>query len=409
MLNRLAMAASVFIRMGSALLVFVLLARGLGPVAYGLVATVFSYATLASLLTDFGFTSKALRDIAATPDRGGEILNAGLSLKIYLTVAVMVVGAIALAVIPTPPGTALAAGMLGTAVLIGAVGDLALTAYRAMGRYMSETLLTAWTSAAHLIVVGWVALVHADLLIIAAAYLVSRSLYTFLAVIGAERLFEGLRLRAEPLGSVWRSIKDGWGWAADSGLSYLNGQIDGLLVVAIFGLQAAGVYQAGARFVQAGLAVVVVLSSVHIPRLAFEAQKSGLAAKLIDRVMIEFAALGGLLGAGLWLVGPILTKYLLGHAYAATNQLWAGFGVFIFVRYISAGAGVQLSARNRPVFRVIGQSLGLGVLLIIIVSAFSKIHISYVPWIMAISASATAVFNMITLKMSAGKPRTLSA
>jgi len=267
------MAASVFIRMGSALLVFVLLARGLGPVAYGLVATVFSYATLASLLTDFGFTSKALRDIAATPDRGGEILNAGLSLKIYLTVAVMVVGAIALAVIPTPPGTALAAGMLGTAVLIGAVGDLALTAYRAMGRYMSETLLTAWTSAAHLIVVGWVALVHADLMIVAVAYLASRTLYTVLAVIGAERLFEGLTLRAEPLSAVWRSVKDGWGWAADSGLSYLNGQIDGLLVVGIFGLQVAGVYQAGARFVQAGLALVLVLAGIHIPRLTAEMQK----------------------------------------------------------------------------------------------------------------------------------------
>jgi O-antigen/teichoic acid export membrane protein len=118
---------------------------------------------------------------------------------------------------------------------------------------MAETLLTAWTSAAHLIVVGWVALAHADLMIVAVAYLVSRTLYTVLAVIGAERLFDGLKLRAEPLSAVWRSVKAGWGWAADSGLSYLNGQIDGLLVVTIFGLQAAGVYRAGAPLCSGGL------------------------------------------------------------------------------------------------------------------------------------------------------------
>lgn len=391
MLNRLAMAASVFIRMGSALLVFVLLARGLGPVAYGLVATVFSYATLASLLTDFGFTSKALRDIAATPDRGGEILNAGLSLKIYLTVAVMVVGAIALAVIPTPPGTALAAGMLGTAVLIGAVGDLALTAYRAMGRYMSETLLTAWTSAAHLIVVGWVALVHADLMIVAVAYLASRTLYTVLAVVGAERLFEGLKLRAEPLSAVWRTVKDGWGWAADSGLSYLNGQIDGLFVVGIFGLQVAGVYQAGARFVQAGLALVVVLAGIHIPRLTAEMQKPEPAKQSVNRLMLEFGGLGACLGVGLWVVGPFITKYLLGSAYSATNSLWLGFGVFIFLRYIGAGVGVQLAAVNQPLVRVGGQLVGLIVFFGLFMSFASHFGITYVPWIMSLSALATTM------------------
>jgi len=389
--DRLAMTASVLIRMGVGLLVFVLMARGLGPSAYGLVATVFAYATLASLMTDFGFASKTLRDIAADREGGGAILNASLGVKAYLIVPVMVGGAVILVFVPGEPLHRLAAGLLGAAVLIGAVGDLALTAYRAVGRYSGETWMTIWTSAIHLAMVGGISLAHGDLLTLAIGFLASRLLYTGVALFGAERLFTGHRLRLLPLREVWTSIRGAWGWAADSGLGFLTGQIDGLLVPMIFGLQAAGIYQSGGRFIQAALGLVAILAAVHIPRLAKVAVETSRVTSGERRMMIEFTTAGVMLGLVFWLGGPLITRLLLGADYAGVNSLWLGFSVFLLARYMAASLGAGLSARGLPLVRVVGQVAAL----LIVVAGFTlvapRFGLGSVPWIMSAAALATLV------------------
>lgn len=389
--DRLYMAASVLIRMGAGLLVFVLMARGLGPSAYGLVATVFAYATLASLLTDFGFASKTLRDIGADRDNGGAIMNASLGVKIYLTLIVLIGGAVTLLFLPGEPVTRLAAGLLGAAILIGATGDLALTAYRAVGRYSGETWLTVWTSGIHLALVGWISLVHGDLLILAIGFVASRVLYAAVAVMGAERLFAGHRLSPVPLRDAWRSVRGAWGWAADSGLGYLTGQIDGLFVATAFGLQAAGIYQSGARFIQAALGLVVILAAIHVPRLAKTAFQSAGVTQDEKRMVIEFAAAGTLIGLVFWLGGPLITNLLLGSEYTAVNALWHGFAVFVAVRYMAASLGSALSARGLPLVRVVGQLAALVVVVVGFGVVAPKLGFNSVPWIMSAGAFATLV------------------
>ena len=86
------MTLSIFTRMMVGLVVFALIARGLGPREFGFVSLVFSYASLGSLLTDFGLSMKTLRDIAHCPEDGRGILNATLRLKTLLSVAVSAVG-----------------------------------------------------------------------------------------------------------------------------------------------------------------------------------------------------------------------------------------------------------------------------------------------------------------------------
>jgi len=392
MFNRLAMAISVLIRMGSALAAFVLIARGLGPTAYGLVATVFAYATLVSLVTDFGFASKALRDISAEPQRGGAILNACLNLKVYLTLTAMSVGALVIWLVPKPPGTGFPIAMFGAAVLIGAIGDLALTAYRATRQYKAEAVLTGLTSVAHVAIIAWVALNNGQLFWIASAFLASRALYACLAVAGAEQLFAGAKFRPMGLGALWSSLRQSWIWAVDSGLNYLNGQIDGLLVVSFLGLQAAGVYQAGARFAHAALAIVMVLTSIHIPRIAAAASSTEEAQGVKWSIFGEFALLGAILGATLWLGGPLITHYLLGAAYSEANDLWMGFGAFVFIRYASSSMGMQLMVLNLTASRVAGQAIGLLIVVLPFLLIGPRLELPMIPWIMSASASFLAAF-----------------
>tara|TARA_R110002020_G_scaffold10961_3_gene41567 strand:- start:7100 stop:8320 length:1221 start_codon:yes stop_codon:yes gene_type:complete len=404
MRDRIAMALSVLTRMGAGLLVFVLMARGLGPESFGLVVTVMAYATLASLVTDFGFASKTLRDIAADRARGGEILNASLNVKIYFTALVIVLGTVAVLLLPAPLETRLAMILLAAAVLIAAIGDLSLTAYRAVGRFASETWLTLWSSAVHLLVIGWIALAHGDVLLLAAAFLVSRLVYAALALRGSLRLFPGTRFTLQPPRKVLTTASGAWSWAVDSGLSFLNGQIDGFIIVAVFGLHAAGIYQAGARFVQGALSLVAVLANIHIPRLS---RMAGREYGQIARMIVEFCLFGAIGWVGFWLFGPFVTQELLGPEYAAVDALWLGFGSFVCARYVTAALGVLLIVEARPNVRIVGQLVGVVVAAAGLIWIMPSLGINVAPWIMTAGALSTcAVYVLARL---AGSRRPLSA
>jgi len=389
MSNHLYMAASVLIRMVAGLLVFTLLARGLGPGEYGVVATVFSYATLGSLLTDFGLASKTLRDIGEDRERGGAILNSSLSVKSYLTLIVMAAGILVLVLMPGSRTIRLASGLFGSAILIGTIGDMALVSFRGMGRFSRETWITASVSTVHLLVVGSVSMLSGNILLVSAAFIASRVIYSLIAIGAAEKLFAGTSLRPESPRRVWVAVRGAWGWAVDSGLGYLTSQIDGILVAAMFGLHSAGIYQSGSRFIQAALGLVVILAAVHIPALAKASKETVRIGKGERRMMIEFLSAGVGLGVIFWAGGPLITRFLLGDAYKEVDSLWFSFAVFVCLRYLAAALGTSLTARGVPITRILGQLAALVVIAIGFALFVPGAGLGVVPWIMSAGALAT--------------------
>lgn len=393
MSNRLFIGASLSIRMGISLIVFVFLARGLGPQQFGLVATVISYATIASLLTDFGLSVKTLRDIANAPTDGAATLSSNLSVKALLALIVTVFGAFVILLLPIDGASKVVAALLGAAILVGSFGDLSLVAFRALGRYSDETWIILWTSVSYLVIVSPLVFLNYNIQWVAVAIFASRMLYGTAAFIGAIRLFPGKRIQLRPLNGTLVTMRNAQSWALDNGLTYLNGQLDTLVVVAIFGLNSAGLYQSGARFVQAALSLGTIFSSIHIPAVA----AYGVVGKMSGaekRMMIEFASVGFLLGAIFWLGGPYVTQYLLGPHYYPVNALWPGFGVFLFVRYLASSLGSGLIAYSAPRIRVVGQVMTIGSLALGF-NFLSKYGIVAMPWIMSIGASVTVIFYLI--------------
>jgi O-antigen/teichoic acid export membrane protein len=392
MLDRAYMAASVLLRMGVGLVLLIVLARVLGPTAYGFIATVFAIGTLAGLATDFGFAAKTLRDVAAHPGAGARLVSEALSVKLALTLVVIVSGGVAIALAPLPIELRLSGAALGLAVLVGAVGDLALTAYRAIGRYGREFWLTGWTSAAHLGLVVGAAIATGSVLVVAVAYLVSRLVYTAVIVAGLAPLFPGQTLGLHRPGTLAKTLHGAWRWAVDSGLNQLLGQIDGLIVAAVFGLAGAGVYQAAARLVQASLGFVAIFANVHIPRLAalFQARSPRLRRAELQ-MAAEFTAVGTAFGLVFWLGGPWITRWILGPDYAQTTRLWAGFAAFVLARYAAASFGAALTAHGRPGVRVLGQIAALAVLAGGFAWRLPAQQIADVPWVMTSGAVATLI------------------
>lgn len=382
--DRALMAASVLMRMAAALLVLVVMARGLGPSLFGLVATVFTYATLLSLITDFGFSSKLLRDVAMDPDDGGTVLNAALNVKFYLSIVAILICVGLTLFLPLSWAERLSVLMLTVGILVAALGDLSFVALRATGRYGVEASVTLGTSLAHVVVVGVAATIGGGVLTVSCAFLASRILYCGAAAVAIRRSFPQAVFSRQRWKTVRSSLLQSKSWAVDAGMGYINGQFDGLVVAAAFGLPAAGIYQAGGRFVQAGLSLSAVLSGIHIPRLS---RSNTVGMKW--RAFSEFGLAGLGLGSCLAILGPLLTKYILGPQYAKVDQLWLGFGVFLAARYVAAGLGAILTAERRMATRIGGQVSALGIATLFIVVPWPGRQYTVMPWLMAVCALVT--------------------
>lgn len=382
------MAAAIGARMAAGLLVFVILARHLGPTDFGLVSAIFAYGGLAGLITDFGLTTKLLRDMAERPEAGGAALARGLVIKVLNTAFAAALGAGWILLTPSLADQRTYALLFAAGVLIGSIGDFATTAYRAAGQYRAEAINVCLTSAFYLGAVGAVALLGGDAVIMGAAFLAARTLFLILAVRGARRFWpqpEGDRITVRSLAESGRGALP---WAMDSGLGYLNGQMDVLLLPQMVGLAQAGIYFAANRFVIASLAVVAVLSNLHIPRVA--AATPGPARRDASRrMLIEFTLLGLACGAAFLIGGPLITSIALGPAYAAADALWPGFALFVTARYASAGIGAALAARGLPRLRIAGQVMGLVTILAASWLLPSEGKAVLMPWIMAAGALTT--------------------
>jgi O-antigen/teichoic acid export membrane protein len=374
--------------MGTGLIIFIVLARTLGPRDYGFLSTVIAYASLAGLLTDFGFTLKTLRDIAANPDQGGQILQATFRVKAMLTTLVLTVGCVILALLRLGAVTKVSGALIFSGFLAASIGDLGLVAFRAVGKYSRETRIVAWTWGLYGASVCTVALLHLGIVSVAATILASRLLYAFVAIASVRKLFPNVSEVRFNIATVLIQIRRSLSWAMDAGLGFISAQIDSLVVVQVLGLASAGIYTSGSRFAQAALALVSVLSYVHIPAVAATSRTLSFSGRE-KRMLGEFAGLGGACAVFFLAFGPLLTSGLLGRGYAGVDPLWPGFAAFVFARYVAAALGVALTAHSRPRLRVAGQAVGLTVIAVGFWLALPQAGLIAAPWIMAAGALAT--------------------
>jgi O-antigen/teichoic acid export membrane protein len=387
--DRLNLVISTLLRTAAGLAVFMVLARTLGPVQYGLFTTVFAYAVIAAFIADFGYATKALRDIAAEPARGGAILAHALTVKIILSATICLVGSAIILFLPNPIGVKLACMAIAAGVFAASIGDLAMVAFRAIGQYGREARLVGWTSIVYAVILIGAAMLHSNVLSVGLGFLAARAIYMVFAIRGAFAQLPPSDRKSLHMGETLASLRGSVAWAADSGLGFLSSQVDAILVANLLGLGAAGVYQSGARFVQTALSFASVLSNIHIPRLASRSGHLDLRAEW--RMAAEFVGLGAVFGVGLLLVGPLLTRFVLGEQYARVDHLWPGFAAFLVARYAAAAFGAALSAVARPGLRIVAQALGLGLILAGFAWAVTRFGLVAAPWVMTAGALITTL------------------
>jgi O-antigen/teichoic acid export membrane protein len=384
--SRFYMSVSTALRMGSSILVFIVLARALGPSVYGLFAISFTYASLISLVTDYGFGAQIQQKIGAEPGRAGELLTQVLRGKTLLTAVAAAFALPTVWFLSADTQETVAICFVAISVLLNAYADILLTGLRSAGHYAGEAAELALSLVVVLVLLAFCLLLGTSLVTVTAALAAAKSVHVVLSF--ALLCKAGIRLGHSDGRSI--GLRAGTPYAVDSILTVLCSQIDVILVSQLFGLGATGVYQIGSRIVQGTIALAVALTGVHLPRAGFLWHGDRSAYTHYEhRMMLEFAGFGLVLATGLVILGPLVVRGFLGPEYESANDLWFGFAVFVWLRFLGAAIGICFLVRAHLKVRILSQilSLAITVALILIASRFGGLAL--VPW--AISGGAVAM------------------
>lgn len=340
-------AVSVFTRQGAGILVFVMLARLLGPAPFGEFMYAFSMASLAAFASALGFNQLVSREAVVQPQEVQQIIGLTTSTRLTLTLGVLLVlGALAFSL-----------GQSWWLILILAVATISDTFIeyifciaRAKGSYRKEASFMTAMSVLHLAVLGTVVLLGASLTTVAMAFSGSKFLQLCAAVHVFRRALGPFSLRAS-FAEQWRHVRQSLAYATDAGLQLVTTQIDTVLIRHLVGAHAAGVYQSGMRLVTGMQNFTVIASNVLLPKLAAVHQQPGAFRQLGQRTDLFMALLGLLCAVGLFGVGSLVLTFGYGQQFAELKELLPWFSLLIGLRVYAASSGIQLTALGDQGFR----------------------------------------------------------
>ncbi|MFN4089021.1 MAG: lipopolysaccharide biosynthesis protein [Alphaproteobacteria bacterium] len=328
----------------------VILARLWPPAVFGAFAYAGALAAVLGLLAGWGLAQKVVRDAALCRASAAAMVAASMRAQFLLLpgCGVALCAAWALGLLPDLD---VLLPLFGAVVLLNLAETMA-AACRGVGRFAAEAAASAAGNAAVFAAGLAAALVWGEPRAVALALFAGRVLHAGAALLAMRAALPapastgGTRLRAAAV------LRTGSLFAAEAVLAGAFLQIDTVIVRVLLGDDAAGIYQAGVRFVVVGLVLAQAMAAVAIPALVGRLGDGAAFAAAARRVLLAFAVAGlGFLVLFVALGGP-LALALYGDAYGQTAALAPLFGGVLLARCLAAGGAIVLVAAGEQRWRL---------------------------------------------------------
>ncbi|HMW16166.1 MAG TPA: oligosaccharide flippase family protein [Pseudomonadales bacterium] len=361
-LNLVFMFFTLLVRLGTGLFLFAGVARFLGVEQFGRFSYWTAIASLAMLLTSFGFNLSLLREIPQHPERCDELLSTALGCKVLLMIPALLLFLFVLWLRPSDWPHLPAIGAIFCTTLLFVLTETINVAMRALGNFKQEARLALVGNLFNLTVVLTAAYLYRSLLAVALAYLLTRllqaglTLHNFASIRG-----HWFRLHWN-LSRQLQTLRGNFVYATDAWLASAYQQIDVVLLELFVDLRAVGLYQAGSKFYKTLLMLAGAINNVFIPRMASSRSQPIRFRRAWQGYTMAMALYGGVGALFLTFLAEQLTHWLFGPEYAGLAQLFPWFGLILLVRSLAAAAGGVLTVLGHQRFRVITNSVSLAVL-----------------------------------------------
>lgn len=364
--NTIFMSISTFSRLLSGVVLFVVLARMLGLEDFGKLMYCFSLATLMTLLVDYGFTNKLLKEISATPEKVKRIMGRALMVKAFLTFILVLFYILLSQFSFIDPSEQALLEMMLIATLLVSFGDFINVAFRSVGLFHEETKVVIVASLIHFLVVIVIVFSGGGVVDVALGFVFSRLIYFLLCWWAYQRILGGFLFpKKRRWAYIYKTLNVGKLYALDVWLVNSIQHLDTILINYYLGNSAVGLYQAGMNIVRGLEQLGQVLANVYIPALA-KGKLNVVSFKLLACKLHLLLLVPGLfflfvLGFG----SQYIPSLIYGEQFSELSSLLPYLGLFLLLRYIAVSQGVLLVVSNLQRVRVWGLLAGLFVMLVI--------------------------------------------
>lgn len=372
--NLLHMGISTFARLLSGAVLFVAMAKFLGPVEYGILVYNFSIAMMLTLVIEFGHSTFLVKAISENNADSIGIMENAFSAKIYLTGIYIISCFSVLAAGVVKWDSAGLFACLAVAAILLSFADFFNIAFRGMQLFHKESRNVVAASLIHFAFVFPSVFYFKSASSVAISFIISRIVYLIISILSYKYWFgvfcspsrESMRFSA-----FLRNGAASFAFAADNTLVSIRSYVDILCINWMLGPAQLGIYQVGMNIVKAVENLAPVVANVYLPRLV--AIKND--APQIRRQYRDLFTL--MLSAGLVLVimSFCVTEFMVGatvgKAYMAMYPLIPLFGIFIFSRFITISQGVLATVFNLQKYRTYA---GAATLLVLSLSSITFIH-----------------------------------
>ncbi len=343
------------LRLGAGMVVFVVLARCLGPSDFGSFAFWLAIATLAVIPVNFGFTTATLRAFGVDPERKQAQMAAVLTAKLLLAGGVLAIAAV-IGGLTLDTSAALILMPLLLAQIAESVSELYGLGFRAASNFAAEARTASVVSLVHIVIMLTTPWLFDSVQAVAAAFLLSRVLGLLITRAQSHAAFDHIGLA--PLKDALAFSRSAFAYAVELALSTAYTQLDTLVINAALGLRAVGLYQAGMKLVQGFSRLAPILALYILPRLAGDMKNGSRSTKQAASTLLLFGGVGLLSGGCLAVFAEPITLLLFGAEFTELAQLLPLFGCLLALRFLETGCGLVLVAaglQSKKVWLVAGQ------------------------------------------------------
>lgn len=358
------MAIIVFSRLGGIFLLFVLLARVVSVEDFGKFVIAYSISAVLVLIVDYGFAQSLLKEIGSNQNAASERLTTGLASKVLLGIIAF---AAAFCIIFFYYGNLRLGSLfllLFSSAIFNSFAEYFGAAMRSIGKYGEEAVVQFVLT---LILLGGVYYGGGNgFEVVDFAALMTIIKLIQLVIVGSIAVKSiGVDRRHFTLTSVKTDLRRGMPYAADQGVSNFLMNVDVLIVGAVLGVYATGIYQAGQKLVQGYSASALIISNVFLPRLARNATTTegrwAHEAKRVGLLMVVTGCFGG----GILIALPEdLVLLVYGAKFIELSEILPLFGVLILMRFASGAFGLLLTSIGLQTVRLIANILSLFIVVI---------------------------------------------
>lgn len=393
------MGITVFSRLGGLFLLFVSLVRVLPLNDFGVFVVAYSYATILTLVVDFGFSQSLLKEIGSDCKRADYYIGDGLLLKVVLAISAALLALLIGEIRFDDELSKKVFGVLFLSCVINSFGEYYGTALRALGFYVEEAVVQFVYTVLMLGATVAVGFGTSSVVAVAVVLVVVR----LVLLLGLQRALKrrvSYRIPSFEFSRIVSSARRGVAYAMDQGVSNFLMNIDVVLVSTVMGSSAAGIYQAGQKLVQGYSATAMIVSNVYIPKLARSASSPSdfrRGAIVVGKYMLMLGVIGAALLGGF---PDVLVRLVYGPKFESLVALMPIFALLIFLRFIGATFGLCLTALGKQKLRFFANVACLFVVFASAVPLLMLLGLEGIVWSQVISISVLMAIYLIALNAS---------